>query len=283
MNVLNQKIQILTFKSYLNDTFYVHFRSSQCFSSLFHGAHLSCICRIILKAMHLCFFCLFVFVFTVLSSSLCTVLSFYMHSFLFWLWVMQCFFGSSGYLWRRQAEMRALQRHGTHTLSNNHLHCSILRYPCGEIWLWWMSDVVVPTSKSHVWGNTGIYMMCFEVKRDVTPPYTCMHYLWSFFFPLAAVESLFILFETCLNWYFGFHFSRLLLPMRWINLLTFIVISIGLDFYFSLQMTWMLSDFPIVHVNYDSIYSLWNHNLCSVEKIRVSFSNKDTAYVYQWH
>lgn len=144
-------------------------------------------------------------------------------------------------------------KRSAHTQSNNYLHCSILRYPFGGIWLWWMSDIVVTTSKS-VWGNTGIYLMCFELKRDVTPPYSyiLMHYLWSsFFFLLAAVES-----------DFSFHFSFYLYAfevMFWLTSVGFFVLRtntnqvnqslrfscvlIGLVF-ISLHMNWIVEISP---------------------------------------
>lgn len=94
-----------------------------------------------------------------------------------------------------------------YTQSNNHLHCSISRYPCGGIWLWQVSDVVVTTDKT-VWGNTGIYMMCFEVKRDVTPHISaCI--IYGHFFIGSCWITLSFSFEMCLNLYFSFHFTRL--------------------------------------------------------------------------
>ncbi len=92
-------------------------------------------------------------------SAYCIRTLFYMH---YLLWIMQCFLGFSGCLWRRQAEIRVVL--SAHTQSNNRSHSSILRY------VWWISDVIVTADKS-AWGNTGIYIMCFEVKRDVTPTY----------------------------------------------------------------------------------------------------------------
>lgn len=166
---------------------------------------------------------------------------------------MQCFSGSWGYLWWRQTEV------GVHT------HRAIITH----IVAFWPIRLVesgcegcpkfaTTTNKSYVRGNTRIYMMCFEVKRDITPPYSVIYVL---FFSLAAVESHFA-FDLKRFWSYilvlisaGF-LQYAQIPIRLSSLLRCSQILIGLDTIYSLQTTWILSDFPILHVNYNRLYSL---------------------------
>lgn len=110
---------------------------------------------------------------------------------------MQCFFSSSIYLWWRQAKMSGKRSTHTHTQSNNHLDCSILRYLFGEIWLWWMPNVVIATNKS-TFEETLAYTQWSE---------KVCHSLYMVIYFIGSCQ--FILFNSVLNRYFGFHFRRL--------------------------------------------------------------------------
>lgn len=124
MNVLNQKVQLLTFKSYLNDRKHftppMYISGPLTISQVSWSTFVLYICRITLIAMNWCLF-MFVYLFffwfflQVLCLSLCIIPLLYMY-YLSVVVVnnMQCFFSSSIYLWWRPAKMSGKRSIHTH-------------------------------------------------------------------------------------------------------------------------------------------------------------------------
>lgn len=221
--------------------------------------------------MNWCLFC-FCFFYR-FSVHLCTVpyvifLCITCITCLFWLWICSVSSAPQVICGGSRPRWGLCKEECIHTQSNNHLLCSILRYLFGGIWLWWTSDGVVATNKS-MYEETLAFTWCALKWKGtsllLTHIFACI--IYGLFFSLAAVESYFSFHLKCVWFDISVFVSAGSMPcaqisIRLISLLRFSFISIGLDFYFSLQMT-----FSIIRVNYDCIYSLWNGNFCSIENI----------------
>lgn len=240
MNVLNQKI--LTFKCYLND------RKTLLLSytlQVLSAKHLSHVFKFVPVSwstfvLHVCWIIYIFFFLQVLCSSLyCTLCYFTVFSCitcLFWLWICSVSSGSQvicggGRLgWELCKEVCTYKAIITFILA--FWGTRSVESGCDG-----MSNVVVTTNKS-TWEETLACTWC-ALKWKGTSLVRVM-----VIFSLAAVGSCFISFsfhhQVCLNWYFGLYFSRLgVLRTNTdkMNQSSDCYISIGLGFYFSLQIT----------------------------------------------